>query len=155
MSNLAVIDSPRHVERLDLRSKIIALESKIAELPDAFVGDSDICPLKHSFGGGIYMREIFIPADTLLTGKIHRHDHPNVLLEGEVSVVTESGGVELLKAPLAMISPSRTKRALYTHTDCRWITFHNVGDERDLQKIESMIIAKSYAELEGGETCLS
>lgn len=155
MNSLAVIDSPRAVAQLDIRSKILELESKIADLPDAFLGDSDICPLKHSFAGGIYMREIFIPAGTLLTGKIHRHDHPNVLLVGEVSVVTESGGVELLKAPIAIISPSKTKRALYTHTDCRWITFHNVGEERDLQKIESMIIAKSYAELEEGASCLS
>ena len=132
----------------EIRSKILYLESVIAQQPGSFLGDNQSCPLKHSFANGIYMREIFIPAGTVLTGKIHRHSHPNVLLEGEVVVATESGGVELLKAPMAMISPAKTKRAVYAQTDCRWITFHNVGEERNLEVIEDIVISKSYEELE-------
>lgn len=134
--------------RLATRQRILDLEAMLASLPGSTYGDNPACPLKHSFGGGIYMREIDIPAGTLLTGKIHRHDHPNVLTKGEVIVVTEHGGREHLVAPCAMISAAGTKRAVYAVTDVHWITFHNVGKERDLDAIEAMIIAPSYADLE-------
>ena len=132
----------------ETRERICDLEGALSALPGAVFGDSDLCPLKHSFGHGIYMREIFIPAGVVLTGKIHRHSHPNVLLEGEVLVVTEHGGREHLKAPLAMISLAGTKRAVVALTDTRWITFHNVGEERDLARIEDIVIAPSYDQLE-------
>lgn len=143
------------VDQLFIRDRLFELENAISQLPNAVFGDSSLCPLKHSFGHGIYMREIFIPAGTILTGKIHRHSHPNVLLEGEVIVVTEHGGREHLKAPLAMISQAGTKRAVYALTDTRWITFHNVGEERDLDKIEDIVIAKSYEQLESEQSLLT
>lgn len=148
-SDIALRESTAAMERrLDLRNRIYQLEHALALLPGALLGDNPACPLKHSFANGIYMREIRIPAGTLLTGKIHRHSHPNVLLSGEVLVVTEGGGSERLTAPLAMISEAGTKRAVYALTDCHWITFHNVGEERDLAKIEEIVIAPSYEALE-------
>ena len=132
------------------RNRILKLESMLKDVPGALIGDNDLCPLKHKFAGGIYMREIFIPKDTLIVGKIHRHSHPNVLLKGDVSVWTEGGGVERLKAPMAMISPPGTKRLVYTHEDSTWITFHSVGEETDPAKCEEMIIAPTYEAYEKG-----
>lgn len=140
------VESPDN--RLATRQRIFDLEEMLASLPGATYGDNPCCPLRHSFGGGIYMREIDIPAGTLLTGKIHRHDHPNVLTKGEVIVVTEHGGREHLAAPCAMISAAGTKRAVFAITDTHWITFHNVGNVRDLAQIEAMIIAPSYEDLD-------
>jgi hypothetical protein len=132
--------------KLETRERIFDLEAALASLPNAL--HDNVFPLKHSFGDGIYMREIWIPAGVLLTGKIHRHDHPNVLVTGEVMVVTEHAGLERLAAPVAMISKAGTKRALFTITDTHWITFHNVGNERDLDRIEAMLIAPTYADME-------
>jgi hypothetical protein len=132
----------------EARTKIFRLEDMLASLPGAMIGDSPECPLKHDFADGIYMRQIRIPKGTVLTGKIHRHRHPNVLLSGECIVYTEGRGPEHLKAPLAMISEPGTKRAIYAMSDLHWITFHNVGDERDLAKIEDWVIAPTYAQLE-------
>jgi hypothetical protein len=129
---------------VNAREKLLELEAVIADSPGAFHNDTPNCPLKHSFANGIYMREIFIPKGVVLTGKIHRHDHPNVLLKGKVEVFTESGGLEHLEAPVAIISKAGTKRAVLTLEDTVWITFHNVGDERDLNKIEKMTIAPDY-----------
>jgi len=129
----------------DFRTQVESFEKVMASVPGAFFGDNESCPLKHTFSDGIYVREIFIPKDMLLVGKIHRHQHHNILLEGEVSVVTESGGVERLKAPMSMISPAMTKRVVYAHTDVRWITIHsNPNNETDLEKIEEYVIAKTY-----------
>ena len=80
------------------RELIMDLEDIIKKSDDVILGDSQLCPLKHSFSEGIYVREITIPEGTVLTGKIHKHRHPNFLLKGEVIVITEEGR-ETLTAP--------------------------------------------------------
>lgn len=141
MNNITEIEKPV------LRGKIQEFEWNLANTPDVFFGDSENCPLNHRFCGNTYVREIFIPKGTLLVGKIHRHEHPNFLMKGEVSVVTEYGGVERLKAPLSMISKPGTKRVVFAHEDVVWVTIHEVGDERDLEKIENIVITKTYDEI--------
>jgi hypothetical protein len=134
--------------RQELRARISQLEQTLAQIPGAVFGDSDLCPLKHSFGDGVYVREIFLPKGTVLMGKIHKHAHPNFLMRGEVLVVTESGGREHLKAPLAMISQPGTKRAVVALEDTVWITVHaNPDNTRDLAVLEAQIIAPDYAAL--------
>lgn len=105
------------------------------------------CPLQHSFIDGVYVRTIFIPAGTVIVGKIHKHSHANILSQGEVSVMTEEGGLERLRGPLTMTSPAGCKRAVYAHTDTTWTTIHRT-DETDLEKIEDYVIAKTYEEYE-------
>lgn len=137
-----------------LRQDIMDFQESLPSHPDVtngikvyFEGDSEICPLKHSFCDGIYVREIFIPAGTELAGKIHKHEHPNFLMSGEVIVVTESGGIERLIGPVAMISKAGTKRALRAITDLVWVTVHhNPKNFNDLDKLEDLIIAKNYDE---------
>lgn len=107
------------------------------------------CPLQHLFAPGVYVRTIFIPAGSVIVGKIHKHRHANILSQGKVTVYTESGGTEELEGPLQMISEPGTKRAVLAHTDAIWTTIHpNVEDETDLEKIEDFVIAKTYAEYE-------
>ena len=135
----------RAIQRDDAsRAKIIAFEQALAQHPEAHYGDwQEQCPLTHRFAEGCYVREIFIPKGMALTGKIHKHSHPNFLLRGEVLVYTEQGGVEHLKAPLAMISEPGTKRVVVALADTVWITVH-VTSETDLARIEEEVIAPSY-----------
>jgi len=128
------------------RQDILDLEKAISEQEGAFFGDTVNCPLKHSFADGIYVREIFIPKGTILTGKIHRHKHPNFLLKGTVDIVTEFE-TKRLKAPLSIISEAGTKRALYAVTDLIWVTCHaNETNTQNIEELEDYIIAKSYEE---------
>lgn len=117
----------------------------------AAMGESDLpeieCPLQHSFIDGVYVRTIFIPAGTMLVGKIHKHSHANILSQGEVLVITEEGGREHLKGPLTMVSPAGCKRAVKALTDTTWTTIHRT-DETDLEKIEDWVIAKTYEDYE-------
>jgi len=130
------------------RKLIMDLEELIKKSDNVTLGDSDLCPLKHSFSDGIYVREISIPKGTVLTGKIHKHEHPNFLLEGEVFVITEEGK-EVLTAPCSMISKAGTKRALYAITDLVWTTVHhNPTNTQDLEELEKIVIADSYKDYE-------
>lgn len=113
-------------------------------------------PLVNRFTPGLYAREIFMPAGTLLTSRIHNTEHPYVILTGEVSVFIEGVGVERMAAPFVGVTKPHTRRILYIHEDCRWITFHPLQDgegengEADLEKIEERIIERR--ELSDGKT---
>lgn len=144
-----VVPDQSLMDARSIRKNIIDFEQQLKEQGGAFVGDNDLCPLTHSFSDGIYVREIFIPAGVFLTGKIHKHAHPNFLMSGEVDVITEGGGAERLKGPLSIMSPAGTKRALKTATDCVWITVHsNPTNTQDLKELEKIVIADSYESYE-------
>jgi len=138
-----------HPLRKELREKIFDFEELLMQNENVLIGDNQVCPLKHSFTDGIYVREIRIPAGTYLTGKIHKHKHPNFLMSGIVEVITEGRGPELLEGPLSMISEDGTKRMLHCLTDTWWITVHsNPSNTEDLEKLENIVIAKDYEEYE-------
>lgn len=128
------------------RDAIIAFEELLSIQEDAIIGDSDTCPLEHSFADGIYCRQITIPAGLFVVGKIHKDDHPIFLLSGEIILVTEDGQ-RRLKGPCSIISSPGAKRAAYAVTEVVWTTVHpNPTNTQDLGKLEDIIIAKSYDE---------
>src|SRR5689334_15204844 len=69
-----------------VRKQLYELQASVADLPEVD------CPLQHVFAPGAYARTIFIPAGTVIVGKIHKHQHLNILSQGVVTVVTEGGG---------------------------------------------------------------
>ena len=125
-------DESKAVELLK-RGSIIALEKAIrSELP---LIDGEVIN-HHSHG--VYGRELRVPAGSVVVGHIHKFTNMNVLLEGEMSVVTEDG-VKRVGPGFLVISPPGTKRAAYAHTDCRWLTVHGTH-ETDVNRIEAEFI---------------
>jgi hypothetical protein len=132
-----------------IRGEIIKAEMALRTLPGALIGDSPeylaLCPLKHSFADGMYIREIFLPEGMLFVTKIHKKLHPYFMLKGDCSVLTENGVVRI-KAPFSGLTPAGTKRVIYAHEDTIWITVHATL-ETDIDKIENEVIAKSFKEM--------
>ncbi len=86
------------------------------------------------------MREITIPADTLMTGKVHKFEHVSIMLSGLMTVLTETG-IRTVEGPQVFISPAGTKRVGYAHTEVRWVTVHLNEDElRDVELIEQHLV---------------
>src|ERR1700722_6271087 len=112
------------------RDKVNFLEAEMYKHPQREI------PIKHSFSPGVYAREITIPADTLLTGRVHKYAQLNILSGGEISVLTENGVVRG-RAPFTVVSPPGTKRIAYAHTECTWTTILHT-DETDPDKIEEL-----------------
>jgi quercetin dioxygenase-like cupin family protein len=92
----------------------------------------------------VYGRELFIPAGTTLTGKIHKFTNMNILLEGEMMVLTEHGPKHV-RAGHVEVAPAGSKRAGYALTDCRWLNVHGTH-ETDVEMIESEFIAQDTQE---------
>lgn len=122
-----------------LREKVLRLEDALRQYPQL---PQDV---HHHFAPGVYMRELRIPQGAVLTGKIHRTEHLNILAKGDISVLTEHG-VERLKAPCVIKSSPGIKRAGYAHEDTVWICVH-ATTETDLQKLEAELIAPSFEAL--------
>lgn len=102
-------------------------------------------PVKHYFAKGVYAREMLIPAGTLIIGKIHKHEHLNIISFGRCEVATDQK-IELIDGPYTFTSPVGVKRVVLAHTDTLWTTIH-VTNETDLEKIEKETIAESYDEV--------
>lgn len=98
------------------------------------------CPVEHFFAPGMYVRKCSIPAGSVVVGKMHRHVHPTMLTKGTATINTDRG-METITAPHIWISQANAKRALYTHTDCEFVTVHlNPDDSEDLDVIEDRVI---------------
>tara|TARA_R110000824_G_scaffold123557_3_gene281477 strand:+ start:5470 stop:6066 length:597 start_codon:yes stop_codon:yes gene_type:complete len=130
--------------RQTFRNKIVGLEEQMVNHPSSMSKKEiqEKNPVKHSFADGCYIREIFNPAGELLITKIHKKEHPFFLLEGKMSILTEDG-VEHLKAPYYGITKPGTKRIIYTHTDCVFVTVH-ATEKKDIKEIEEDVIADNF-----------
>jgi hypothetical protein len=82
------------------------------------------CPTTHHFLPGWYIREITMPAGTILTSKIHKTEHPYHVSKGEVSVWTQNQGTIRIRSPHSGITQPNTRRLIYVWEECVWTTFH-------------------------------
>ena len=109
--------------------------------------------MTHSFGGGVYVRERFAPADTLIVGKRHRHETMSILVKGTLGVYNELGEVTVKhEAPKTWVTPAGSKRMTYSFTDTILITVHPT-EETNLEKIETefIISEKEYIECQNNK----
>jgi len=132
------------VRRQTFRNKIVEFEDKLnnSELALSQKELHEKNPVKHSFADGCYIREIFNPAGELLVTKIHKKEHPFFLMKGKMSILTEDG-VKHIQAPHHGITKPGTKRIIYTHTDCVFVTVH-ATDKTDVDEIEKEVIASDF-----------
>lgn len=99
---------------------ILALEDALNDVPAELHQE---IPVEHHFHDGMYIREIVIPAGTILTGRIHKYDHFDIMLSGDITVSTNDG-VRRMEGFHILNGNRGKKRAGYAHSDTHWITVH-------------------------------
>ena len=99
------------------------------------------CPLFEGFTPGCYLREVFMPAGTIVLGHQHKTEHWNIVTQGRCSVLMD-GVISEFKAGDRFVSKPGVRKALRIHEDCKWITIHPT-DETDKEKLEELLIVKS------------
>ena len=136
-------------QRKEFRKKISDLEKAITSQEGA-TGDvmHNANPVKHTFAGGCYIREIYNPANELIITKIHKKEHPFFLMKGEMSILTEEG-IQNIKAPYQGITKLGTKRAIYTHEECIFITVH-ATDSSTIEEVDEEVVCTKYEDLPPG-----
>ena len=145
------------IEKVRFRQDIMTVQNGLNKMIDDGVIESTLedCIVKHYFspkdekyGCCTYAREMLIPKGTLIIGKIHRHQHLNIISKGKVVVYTEFGEKHL-EAPITFVSEIGLKRSVYAIEDTLWTTIHLtefVGEE-NLDKIEKEVISPDYQEM--------
>lgn len=103
------------------------------------------CPVTHNFAPDIYIREIFMPADTVVIGHKHLTEHFNVILKGKCRVMI-GDVVEELTAPCTFVSGAGSQKIVNVLEDCIWQTVHsNPDNENDIETLESRYVIKGVA----------
>jgi hypothetical protein len=144
-------------EKIKFRNNVLVMQQGMIDKIEKGEIESTLedCTLTHHFspvdekyGCGTYAREMFIPKDTVIIGKIHRHQHLNFIMKGKVSVATEFGK-KYFEAPHIFVSEVGLKRAVYAEEDTIWVTIHltEYQGEENLSKIEEEVIAPTYEEM--------
>lgn len=116
------------------------------------------CPVMHRFAPGVYMREIFMPAGSLIIGHRHKTKHFNVVMQGK-AWVSQNGKVDLVYAPDTFVSEPGVRKCLLILEDMIWQTVHpiaeqNAGEMSDdeklalIESLEPQMIEKSETWLE-------
>jgi hypothetical protein len=155
--DLVALDEQNTTEKVGFRESVMVVEQGIKDkiasgevedtLPDCLL-THHFTPKDDKYGCHTYAREMLIPKGTIIIGKIHRHQHLNFILKGQVSVATEFGK-KYFTGPCVFISEVGLKRAVYAEEDTIWVTVHLTehSGEENLEKIEQEVIAPSYEEM--------
>lgn len=116
------------------------VEAKLLELPQVD------CPVLHHFGPGVYIREVRMPAGSLILGHRHRNAHTNILVQGRLKFLNEGGEVVELVAP-AVLTSNPGRKLAYIIEDTVWQNVY-ATEEKDVEKLEAALLDKSDAWLE-------
>lgn len=99
------------------------------------------CSVKHSFGPGVYMREVYLPAGAAVMGHHQNFEHINVFIKGKLTMFEPDGTRTEMTAPMTFIGKPGRKIA-YIHEDCIWMNVYSTS-ETDVEKLEAHYLTKS------------
>jgi len=120
----------------------LTIRDVLPELEEAMLQEPQVpCPVTHSYGPGIYIREVFIPAGTFAIGHHQNHRHVNIMLKGKVTMLEEDGSLTLIEAPFFYIGEPGRKVG-YIHEDMIWQNVY-ATEETDVEKLEEEFLTKS------------
>ncbi len=107
-----------------------------------FAYEQPICQLSHFFAPGVYLRELTMPADSVIVGHEHKTEHFNIITKGRAMVIQDDVEVLEIKAGDIFVSGPGVRKMLHILEEMTWTTIH-VTEETDMDKLEEELIIKS------------
>lgn len=89
--------------------------------------DPAIFPVSELVHEGKYIRQTFIPAGYIGTGKIHNKSAINIIASGHLQLYSDAMGRQDITGPFTFPSPIGSKRLFKVHTDTHWINIFTVN----------------------------
>lgn len=122
-------------------------------LPDKLPTDKSIMLLQESMleqeqveiptlefiSNGLYTREIIIPAGTALISRVWLEPYVDIMVSGDITVITPDGPVRYTGYNIFVGTPGR-KRAGYAHSDTIWVTVHRTEEKTHVGLLEKMSV---------------
>jgi hypothetical protein len=99
------------------------------------------CPVRHHFGPGIYIREVFLPAGSVVIGHFQKTEHMNSMIAGKVIMLNDDGTTKEVSAPQVFVGKPGRKIG-YIVEDVTWQNIYPTT-ETDIQKLEATYLDKT------------
>lgn len=119
---------------------ILKVEEELLKLPQVD------CPVEHYQVKGVYARSMFIPAGTMLTGKIHNFESIAILAKGRIRITNGTESYVISEGHIMVDQPG-IKRLGYAETDVVFITVHRT-DNIEIADIEKELVSNNFIEYE-------
>ena len=127
----------------DLRKALGQLDESVEHHTEAM---QDMFPVTHHIENGMYTRELFMPKGSLVVSFIHKQNHPSFFLEGEMSLLMDTGEVKRVKGPMVVQTEVGTQRVAYIHEDTRWACVYRT-DAKTVEEAEKEVYTLDFREL--------
>ena len=127
----------------DLRNQLAPLDNTVSHHTEDM---QDLMPVTHKLENGLYTREVFMPAGQLVVSFIHKQNHPSFFMEGEMSLLMDSGEVKRVKAPMVVHTEAGTQRVAVIHEDTRWACVYRT-DAKTIEEAEKEVYTMDFREL--------
>tara|TARA_R110000822_G_scaffold286165_1_gene407515 strand:- start:78 stop:500 length:423 start_codon:yes stop_codon:yes gene_type:complete len=131
MSNLAALGN---------MPEILQIEAQILQMPQVEL------PIEHYRINGVYARSMFIPAGTILTGKIHNFESIAILAKGTIRITNGTDSYVISEGHIMVDQPG-VKRLGYAETDVVFITVHRT-DNIEIEAIENELVSATFEDYE-------
>lgn len=137
MSRALTLSSLKHSKLSKLSTNVVvdALEACMLSEKQAE------CPVVHTFGPSLYIRELSMKAGTVAIGHYQNFKHQNILLKGAVRVLNDNGTFTDLRSPL-MFTGEPGRKVGYVLEDLVWLNVYST-EETDVEVLESTLVTKS------------
>ena len=121
------------------RAELASIEERMMQMPQ-----QKGVKVTEMILGGIYVRNLFIPKGSILTGMIHKKDCINILASGVIQVWTESEGILTIKGFEMFKSNAGSKRIGRTWTDVHWVNVFPVDEGVELDDMVAHVATMDY-----------
>lgn len=121
-----------------------ALQERIEELEEAMLPlpQEDMTPTNY-FADGVYVRSLFMRKGTVFIGRVHLRECVNILVKGDLTLLTVDGPVRLV-APQIFVSAPGTKKVVFINEDALFTTTHSLPPTEDEASILSALSVPSF-----------
>ena len=101
--------------------------------------NNELIPITHNFSDQLYMRQMRMPAGSIVVSAVHHTDHFWFLMKGKILVTTNGETIEHI-APCYELSIKGAKRLIHCIEDCIFINLHkNPTNTKDMSLVEDKL----------------
>lgn len=125
------------------RETFDTLEKKLMELPQ--LADEDYL-LEEYYSGGLYCRKILVPEGAMITGRIYKFDHIEIMLSGEIMILSADGKKKMYHGHNVIEAKSGKRQAGVAIKDTIWITVNQVPENIPMSEMLDYTSVLTYEE---------
>jgi len=140
---MKIVDGFDSLPIAECRESFDKLESELFKLPQ--LKDEDYS-LKESYSGGLYARQITIKAGALITGRIYRFDHIEIMLEGDIVILSADGTKNRYTGFNTIEAKSGKRQAGLALKDTTWTTLCRVPEDIPMSEMLDYTSVLTYEE---------